>query len=89
MLLDTTLEKNPRVQAARLCDYEITLNVPGLSSDDVSIEIQGDRLVVRGQKEERHHPKDKHYYRVERSVGTFQRTLSLHKQIKKIKALRL
>ncbi len=57
--------------------YEITLNVPGLSSDDVAIDVQGDQLIIRGQKEEKSKSKDQHYYRTERSVGAFQRTLSL------------
>ena len=57
--------------------YEITLNVPGLSSDDVAIDVQGDRLMIREQKEGESESKDQHYYRTERSVGTFQRTLSL------------
>jgi len=57
--------------------YEITLNVPGLSPDDVAIDVQGDRLIIRGQKEEKSETKDQHYYRTERSIGAFQRTLSL------------
>lgn len=57
--------------------YEITLNVPGLSSDDVAIDVQGDRLMIRGHKEENSETKNQHYYRTERSVGGFQRTLSL------------
>ncbi len=51
--------------------YEITLNVPGLSSDDVAIHVQGDRLMIRGQKEEKSESKDQHYYCTERSVGAW------------------
>jgi HSP20 family protein len=57
--------------------YAVTLNLPGLIKDNIAIEVQGDRLVIRGQKEEKSESKNKHYYRVERSVGAFQRTLSL------------
>jgi len=57
--------------------YEITLDVPGLSAANVSIEIDGDVLTIKGQKEEKNESKDKHFYRVERSYGSFQRTLSL------------
>ncbi len=57
--------------------YEVTLDVPGLTESDLSIELQGDVLSIKGQKEEAKEEKDKHFYRVERSFGSFQRTLSL------------
>lgn len=57
--------------------YEITLDVPGLSENDLSIELKGDMLVVGGQKEEKNEQKDKQFYCVERSYGAFQRILSL------------
>jgi HSP20 family protein len=57
--------------------YEITLDVPGLSENDLSIEISGDMLIVRGQKDETNEQQGKQFYSVERSYGAFQRTLSL------------
>ncbi len=57
--------------------YEITLNVPGLKREDISIELQGDSLLIKGEKQEKNESKDKHYYRIERSYGTFQRVLAL------------
>ena len=57
--------------------YEIALNVPGMAESDLVIEVNDDVLTIRGQKEYRSEKKDKHYYRVERSSGNFQRTLSL------------
>jgi len=57
--------------------YEISLDVPGLTQDDITLELNNDMLVIKGQKEERSEDKDKHYYRVERSYGSFQRTLAL------------
>jgi HSP20 family protein len=57
--------------------YEIALDVPGLSESDVSIEVDGNVLTIKGQKEEKNESKNKHFYRVERSYGSFQRTLSL------------
>lgn len=58
-------------------EYKVALEVPGLSESDLSIEIKGDRLIIKGQKEEEHESKDKQFYRIERSFGSFQRTLSL------------
>ncbi len=57
--------------------YQINLDVPGLSEDDLSLEVRNDVLVIKGQKEDSKEDKEKHYYRVERSYGAFQRTLSL------------
>ena len=57
--------------------YKIDLDVPGLQESDLSIEVKGDTLFIKGQKEESSESKDKHYYRIERSIGSFQRTLAL------------
>ncbi len=57
--------------------YEISLDVPGMTESDLSLEVKDDLLIIKGEKEERSEDKDKHYYRVERSYGSFQRTLSL------------
>ncbi len=57
--------------------YEIALDVPDMSESDLSIEVKNDVLLIRGHKEDKSEKKDKHYYRVERSSGSFQRTLSL------------
>ena len=57
--------------------YEINLEVPGLTESDLSLEVKDDVLTIKGEKEERSEDKDKHYYRVERSYGSFQRTLAL------------
>ena len=57
--------------------YEIKLDVPGMSESDLSIELRDDVLVIRGEKQESDEDKGKHYYRVERRYGAFQRTLAL------------
>jgi len=57
--------------------YQISLDVPGLDESNLSLELKDDVLIIKGEKEERSEDKDKHYYRVERSYGSFQRTLAL------------
>ena len=57
--------------------YKIDVDVPGMQESDISIEVKGDRLLIKGKKEESNEVKDKHYYCVERSVGSFERILSL------------
>lgn len=57
--------------------YEIRLDVPGMNESDLSIEVRDDVLLIRGEKQESSEDRDRHYYRVERSYGAFQRTLAL------------
>ena len=57
--------------------YEINLEVPGLTESDLSLEMKDDVLTIKGEKVDRKEEKDKHYYRVERCYGSFQRTLTL------------
>jgi HSP20 family protein len=58
-------------------EYEVSIDLPGFSKDEIDIEHNGNTLTIKGRKEEKSENKDKQYYRVERSVGSFQRTLSL------------
>ncbi len=58
-------------------NYEVTLDVPGLSESDINIEVSGDVLTITGKKEEKNEVEDKQFYRIERSYGSFKRTLSL------------
>ncbi|TNC79767.1 MAG: heat-shock protein Hsp20 [Oleiphilus sp.] len=57
--------------------YDISLDVPGFKQDDIAIELDGEVLRIRGEVEQKSETKDKHYYRAERRVGSFQRTLAL------------
>ena len=57
--------------------YEISLDLPGLEQEDLTLELRDDMLVIKGHKQERSEDKQKHYYRVERSYGSFQRRLAL------------
>ncbi|MGH8550331.1 MAG: Hsp20/alpha crystallin family protein [Methylococcales bacterium] len=56
--------------------YQITLETPGMLESDLSIEVSGDVLIIHGQKQEEKEDKDRHFYRIERSYGSFQRTLA-------------
>lgn len=58
-------------------EYEVSIDLPGFSESDMHIDVVGNTLTIQGRKEESSENKDKQYYRVERSVGSFQRTLSL------------
>jgi HSP20 family protein len=57
--------------------YTISVEIPGVDEKDVKLEIANDTLTIRGEKKQENEEKDKNYYRVERSYGSFQRVLSL------------
>lgn len=58
-------------------EYSITVEVPGINEKDVNIEVVNNTMTIRGEKKQEKEEKDKNYYRVERSYGSFQRVLSL------------
>jgi HSP20 family protein len=58
-------------------EYTISVEIPGVDERDVKLEIAKDTLTIRGEKKHDKEEKDKNYYRVERSYGSFQRVLSL------------
>lgn len=57
--------------------YTISVEIPGVDEKDVRLELSGDALFIRGEKRQEKEEKEKNFYRVERSYGSFQRTLSL------------
>ncbi|MGI0115277.1 Hsp20/alpha crystallin family protein [Zooshikella sp. RANM57] len=57
--------------------YQITLEAPGLTEKDIDIEIKRDIMTIQGSKQEEKENKDRHFYRIERHYGTFQRVLAL------------
>ena len=50
---------------------------PGLTRDDVEIEIKDGVLTVSGERKAEHEEKEEGFYRVERAFGNFSRSLSL------------
>ena len=55
----------------------LTAELPGVSKDDVSIEIHQNTLILRGQRKHDAEVKEDNYHRVERAYGTFQRSFML------------
>jgi HSP20 family protein len=55
-------------------------DLPGLSEEDVAIEIKDGVLTISGERKAEHEEKSEGYYRVERSFGSFSRSLSLPRE---------
>lgn len=52
-------------------------DLPGMSEDDVNIEIKDNALTVTGERKAEHEEGHEGFYRVERAFGAFSRSLSL------------
>jgi len=57
--------------------YRVTVELPGASKDDVTVECHDKVLTVRGEKRDEHEEKDEHRHYRERSYGSFSRSVRL------------
>jgi len=57
--------------------FVLKADLPGLSEEDVSIEIQDGTLRISGERTAEHEQREKGWYRIERASGSFSRSLTL------------
>lgn len=57
--------------------FVVKAEIPGVDSKDVSVALENQRLTIKGEKEHEKEDKDEHYYRMERTYGTFARSIHL------------
>lgn len=58
-------------------EYVVQADLPGIEEKDLSVEVEGDVLILSAEKHSEEKTEDKGYYRVERSSGAFRRVLNL------------
>ncbi|MFO7787265.1 MAG: Hsp20/alpha crystallin family protein [Halospina sp.] len=58
-------------------NYTLHVDMPGVEKDDVKVEVDGDALIIRGEKQQERDDSDDNYHFVERRYGAFQRILDL------------
>jgi HSP20 family protein len=58
-------------------DFVLRADLPGLTDQDVNIELDDNVLTVSGERKARHEEHKEGYHRVERSFGRFSRSLTL------------
>jgi HSP20 family protein len=56
---------------------EVTAELPGLEAKDIKLDLANNVLTIRGEKKSEREEKDKDYHLVERSFGSFSRSLQL------------
>ena len=57
--------------------FLLKADLPGLRDEDVSIEVQDGTLSISGERSAEHESRERGWYRVERSFGSFNRSLTL------------
>ena len=60
-----------------LVETEDHYDLPGLSEEDVNVELEDNVLTVSGERKAEHESRKEGYYRIERASGSFQRSLTL------------
>lgn len=58
-------------------EYVLRADLPGLSSEDVDIEVKDDVLTISGERRSEHEEQGEGFHRIERSFGRFSRSLDL------------
>ena len=57
--------------------FVLRADLPGLREGDVNIEVQDGMLTISGERKAEHEQRERGWYRIERSFGSFNRSLTL------------
>lgn len=58
-------------------EVRVSAELPGVSESDIDVSLDGDVLVIRGEKKVEKKKEEESYHFVERAYGTFQRAVQL------------
>ncbi|UCH81766.1 MAG: Hsp20/alpha crystallin family protein [Nitrospiraceae bacterium] len=62
-------------------EIKVLAELPGMDENDINVTLNRDSLTLRGEKKEEKEDSDKGYHRLERSYGSFCRTIPLPVEI--------
>jgi len=69
---------NPRVDVyEKDSNVVVKADIPGIEEKNLNIEVEDHVLTISGSKEEEHERKEKSYHQIERSYGSFCRSITL------------
>jgi HSP20 family protein len=63
-------------------EIQIKADLPGMKLEDIDVSVDGDQLVIKGERKVEREEKEKDYIRVERSYGSFYRSFSIGAPVK-------
>jgi HSP20 family protein len=61
--------------------FVLRADLPGMSEDDIKIEVEDGTLTVSGERKAEHEERNEGFYRLERASVTFSRSLTLPKGV--------
>jgi len=69
---------------------EIIVNaeIPGVEAENIDVKLEGNVLTIKGERQREHEEEEENFHRIERSYGSFYRSLRLPSEVdaEKIKA---
>ena len=72
----------PKVNTREAEDaYHIEIDLPGMKKEDINIEVVDNQLIISGERKLKNELKEDDYYKIETSIGKFQRVFSLPENI--------
>ncbi len=78
---------SPKVDVAESNDsVQVTAELPGMKEEDIEVTVSDGNLVLRGEKKQEQETKEKNFHRVERSYGSFYRTIPLPADVDQARA---
>jgi len=91
-LWDSFFEGRPRVRfgewfpsldvAETKNDIVVKVELPGMDQKDINISLSDGHLIIKGEKKQEKEEKEENYHFIERSYGTFTRSVQLPKEVK-------
>jgi HSP20 family protein len=67
-------------------DIKVTVELPGMDEKDVDVTLSEGVVTIKGEKKEEHEDKGEGYHRIERSYGSFERSIPLPAEVEDEKA---
>lgn len=62
-------------------EYRVIADIPGIKPEDINVEIDGHRLILRGTSQVKKEEKDERKHILERHSGSFYRSMSLPENV--------
>jgi HSP20 family protein len=58
-------------------EFEVSVALPGMSKEDINVDLENGRLSISGERRFENEENDKNFHRVESSYGSFNRSFQL------------
>jgi len=61
--------------------YIVRAEIPGMQKEDIHVDYRDGYLTIKGEKKFEHEEKKKNFHRIERSYGSFRRSVAIPEEI--------